>query len=335
MHRCNHHPNLIMGSIMAIMGAALCATMSTGHIGFIRTAAAHEAAEGLPLGDRKISDTPRRGYVKACMSFRDTPDDGIKRPWVRNGYWYPSEKPIVEGAILWPDADSHIQVEADRRLIRSNGLPKHITGIFPIAPGTQAYLYDHDEGRIQAYSVTLDLPATPELTKDESCVPMGMIGVTKDGVALFNAFDAEGFDAPAHEIQDKCNGHPQFSGQYHYHNWSPCIKAERADAPVGWMLDGFPILGPTGVDGKKITNKDLDECHGRVGPVWMDGKLVTIYHYHFTLEYPYTIGCYRGHVDQAFLHVLMGKAGGIFQFLLPGGPPPPQQQPPQQPPPPR
>ena len=222
MHRCNHRPSLIMGSIMAIMGAALCATMSIGHIGFIRTAAAHEAAEGLPLGDRKISD-----------------------------------------------------------------------------------------------------------------VPMGMIGVTKDGVALFNAFDAEGFDAPAHEIQDKCNGHPQFSGQYHYHNWSPCIKAERADAPVGWMLDGFPILGPTGVDGKKITNADLDECHGRVGPVWMDGKLVTLYHYHFTLEYPYTIGCYRGHVDQAFLHVLMGKAGSIFQFLLPGGPPPPQQQPPQQPPPPR
>ena len=44
MHRCNHRPSLIMGSIMAIMGAALCATMSIGHIGFIRTAAAHEAA---------------------------------------------------------------------------------------------------------------------------------------------------------------------------------------------------------------------------------------------------------------------------------------------------
>ena len=44
----------------------------------------------------------------------------------------------------------------------------------------------------------------------------------------------------------------------------------------------------------EITNADLDACHGRVGPVRIDGRLVTTYHYRFTLEFPYTIGCFRG-----------------------------------------
>ena len=316
---------LMVLAILALPAIVVAAGLNpTGRLSFASAAWAHDASERLLLGDRKISPTPQSGYVKACMGFANRPDNGIKRPWVSDGYWYPSEKPMVEGAVAWPDADAHILIEGDRRLIRGNGLPKHPTGIYPIQPGTEAYLYDRNEGHIQAQSVTLDLPASPEVAKEAACVPMGMIGVTNDGVAIFNAFDAEGFDAPAHEIQDRCNGHPQFSGQYHYHNWSPCIKSKRADAPVGWMLDGFPILGPTGLKGEKITNADLDACHGRVGPVWIDGKMVTTYHYHFTLEYPYTIGCYRGTVDQAYLHELTGKIGTVFQFLLPSGPPPPK-----------
>ncbi len=60
------------------------------------------------------------------------------------------------------------------------------------------------------------------------------------------------------------------------------------------MLDGFPILGPYDEDGREITNAELDECHGRTGPVLIDGRVVTTYHYRFTLEFPYTIGCFRG-----------------------------------------
>jgi hypothetical protein len=123
---------------------------------------------------------------------------------------------------------------------------------------------------------------------------MGMIGFALSGAAIFSAFDAGGRDAPAHEIQDRCNGHPERSSQYHYHNWSPCLGAADGDAPVGWMLDGFPILGPLDAGGREITNADLDLCHGRVGPVRIDGRIVTIYHYRFTLEFPYTIGCFRG-----------------------------------------
>jgi hypothetical protein len=32
-----------------------------------------------------------------------------------------------------------------------------------------------------------------------------------------------------------------------------------------------------------------------------DGERRTIYHYHFTREYPYTLGCFRGAVEAAML----------------------------------
>jgi hypothetical protein len=60
------------------------------------------------------------------------------------------------------------------------------------------------------------------------------------------------------------------------------------------MLDGFPIFGPRGDGGRELTNVDLDECHGHTHEVELDGRRVATYHYHFTREYPYTIGCFRG-----------------------------------------
>ena len=50
---------------------------------------------------------------------------------------------------------------------------------------------------------------------------------------------------------------------------------------------GFPIHGYRGIGGVEMTNDDLDLCHGH-----QDADLS--YHYHATLEYPYTIGCYKG-----------------------------------------
>jgi hypothetical protein len=43
-----------------------------------------------------------------------------------------------------------------------------------------------------------------------------------------------------------------------------------------------------------LNNADLDECHGHVGEIPWNGKKVTKYHYHFTHEYPYSLGCFRG-----------------------------------------
>ena len=75
----------------------------------------------------------------------------------------------------------------------------------------------------------------------------GTVGVMKSGVPIYSAFDATGRDAVANEVQDRCGGHPQRSGQYHYHAVSVCLhdsgRSSRHSSLVGWALDGSGIYG--------------------------------------------------------------------------------------------
>ena len=118
------------------------------------------------------------------------------------------------------------------------------------------------------------------------------------GSPVFNAVDAGGRDAVAHELQDGCQGHPEIRGQYHYHNLTSCIADPGTghSALVGYAFDGFGIYGTRGEDGKQLTNAALDECHGHTHAIEWDGRSVVMYHYHATAEYPYTVGCARGTV---------------------------------------
>lgn len=261
------------------------------------SAVAHEA-DRLPLGDGKLTAVPRRGYLLACTSVVPGPGGAFRAgDWIAAGAWDPASKPIVEGDVAWPAASITVMVEGTARVVRTNGLPIHGTGEFPIRQGTAAYAFDRNPNRIEQHPEQLSLPKDPVVAAQPRCVPRGAVGVALSGVAIFNAADLGGRDAPAHEIQDRCNGHPEMNGQYHYHNWSPCLAVADPDAPVGWMLDGYPILGPVDADGHRLTNADLDECHGRVGPVTLPDGTSVQYHYRLTMEYPYTIGCFHGVVS--------------------------------------
>jgi hypothetical protein len=257
-------------------------------------AASAMAHDRLPLGDGKISAAPQRGFVMACDTHFPG-GGGAHRvgDWVQKGYWQRSTKPVVEGKVLWPNASINIVRAGAWREVRANNLPTHSSGVFPVRPGSRAYDYDRNPNSIAEQDIVLKLPELPQPAATPLCVPMGMIGFATSGVAIFNAFDLAGRDAPAYEIQDGCNGHPERQGQYHYHDWSPCLKARDADAPVGWMLDGYPILGPVDGRGKVYHTADLDACHGQTGPVRLDGKIRVQYHYRFTADYPYTIGCFK------------------------------------------
>jgi hypothetical protein len=117
------------------------------------------------------------------------------------------------------------------------------------------------------------------------------------GVVIFSAFDAEGRDAVAHEVQDNCDGHPQVSGFYHYHSLSDCIADTSTgghSSLVGYAFDGYGIYGYYGEDGSEVTNDDLDACHGHTHVVEWDGQMVEMYHYHATHEFPYVVGCFHG-----------------------------------------
>jgi YHYH protein len=252
----------------------------------------------LPLGDGKVSSSPRVGYVDACRQGPGRQGGADHAgSWIHGSTFDETAKPTVNGHVRWPGKIS-VKVEGSKLVITGNGLPKGATtGIFPISPSDDAYAYDRNPNSILSQTLSVTLPAKPKVAAKASCLPMGAIGVAVDGVAIFNALDDANRDAVAHEIQDSCNGHPQMSGIYHYHSIPTCLTGTTVKSQeelVGYAFDGFPIFGPRDSNGKLLTDADLDACHGHVGWVTLRGKRVRIYHYNATLEYPYTLGCFKG-----------------------------------------
>lgn len=285
-------------------GMLACALTLCGIIPSATAATVHHDVldvHHLPLGDGKVGTAPKRGYVMSCRTGPGGPG-GAQRdgPWIHGTTWDATEKLHVEGKVTWPQAEFSITETNDgrvvSRLVQGNGLPVDtLTGNFPISPSDPAYQYDRNPNSIGAYDMTLELPLEPQPAASPSCVPMGIIGVAVNGVAIFNALDAGARDAVAHEVQDLCNGHPQGTEIYHYHGPSPCLPGESENEKlIGYALDGFGIYSMYDAGGTELTNADLDECHGRVSTVDWNGKHVAIYHYVLTREYPYTVGCFRG-----------------------------------------
>lgn len=279
-----------------ILLAAFCGSVAAG-------ADERLDASALPLGDGKISSEPTPGYVYPCTTHFRGGGAQHSGDWLGQASWDATRKIHVQGAVPWPDARFSIRTANGVRQIVGNGLPiNHTTGIFPVEASDPAYRIDRNPNAIAARQIILNLPLLPEAAAEASCVPMGMIGITTGGVAIFNALDDAGRDAVAHEVQDRCDGHPQKQGLYHYHGPSPCHAAEAENnALIGYALDGFGIYSNRDENGKELTNADLDECHGRTSRIQWDGQQVTMYHYVLTREYPYTLGCFRGRLPDGGL----------------------------------
>ena len=260
-------------------------------------------ATKIPIGDGNVSTSAKVGNVFACKtSFASGVGAEVTGPWVNTTAhtWNSTKKVNVSGNVSWPNAVFSVTVSGDKRVITGNGLPiNHTTGIFPIASSESAYTYDHNPNGIKAQSINLSLPLNPTVASTPSCLPDGAIAILNDGVVLFNPLDEVGRDAPAYEtLDDQCDGHPQQQGIYHHHNIPSCILAKASGANtstlVGYAYDGFGIYVERDKNGKMLTSANLDECHGRISKVMWDGNLVEMYHYVGTLEYPYTVGCYKG-----------------------------------------
>lgn len=217
-----------------------------------------------------------------------------------DGSWDYTKKPQVEGEVTWAH-DFEIKLDGEgNRIISGNNLPNHPTGIFPIQPNTTAWLYDKNPNIISEQEINLKLPALPSIAAQPSCVGFGPAGFSVTGAAIYHGASTLGTDAAAHEMLDKFGGHTDGTERYHYHYPSKEIQdhihlhTSGHSAIMGYMLDGFGIYGPYGENGELLKSKDLDECHGHMHPVLWDGKMVNIYHYHWTYDFPYNIGCYKG-----------------------------------------
>lgn len=69
--------------------------------------------------------------------------------------------------------------------------------------------------------------------------------------------------------------------------------SEGENVLVGYARDGFGLFGSK-ENGVVVKNEKLDACHGHTHEIFWDEILVSIYHYHVTQEFPYTVGCYAG-----------------------------------------
>jgi len=213
------------------------------------------------------------------------------------------------------------------RLFVGNGLPTTPMGTYPVQSNDPAYSYytalpggtnpagtDVATGNpayvnaaaigISAYPLVSFVPLNPVIS---GAYPINslIVGITLTGAAwhVEKANDSSGrYYNPLNALpNDACYGHP-YNQQYHYHSYSwKCFDQGTAgkQSPVyGFALDGFPITGPRGADGKELTNADLDICHGTTSEITMpDGLKKVTYHYVLNREYPHSVGCFRGKVN--------------------------------------
>jgi len=251
----------------------------------------------LRLGNAYLSTTaPAVGKLFSCVAGNASApgSNTAKITWIDNaaGTWNLLRKPFlpaqagsgVAGTITVTDQNG-------TRTIQSNNLPVDAKlGDWPMTKYSLLTAIDQNPGTPSARVMTFALQSPATVAASPTCVGMGAIGITLNGVVLYNAVDARGNDAVANEIVDVFGGHPAMT-DYHYHS-----VPERLDAAagsdghsgiIGYIRDGFALYGYHGVGGTELSNSDLDECHGH-----SHGALG--YHYHATMEYPYTIGCYRG-----------------------------------------
>ncbi|XP_072051325.1 uncharacterized protein [Amphiura filiformis] len=164
-----------------------------------------------------------------------------------------------------------------------------VSFVFKGLPNHDTMMINPNQAIQQDFEV--DLPEYPTPLIKEECLTGGPIGWTIHGVALFNPFNIEGSNAVEGDMAeefDDCQGHPDMTGTYHYHQLPDACVFPGVDTSVhGIARDGFPIYGPYKEDGTLVQESELDKCHGRCGE---DGK----YRYHMTKVYPYILGCFRG-----------------------------------------
>ncbi len=184
-------------------------------------------------------------------------------------------------------------------VIKSEDLPDHKS---PYYLGTQweSTMYEDYNGnnsqfnlnpnRIKKQNLTFKLPLNPTPASNPQSTPLGSIGISLNGVPFYNQYAGPNNQPLTFEVNsfDQAYGHPQMSGQYHYH-WEPLYLTANfgEDALLGFLLDGYPVYGPM-ENGQSVTNGQLDAYHGH-SHATLEFPQGT-YHYHITDQDPYING---------------------------------------------
>jgi hypothetical protein len=187
----------------------------------------------------------------------------------------------------------NIYIDGSYVVLETKGVPNHTSPYWGL--GHSLYEPPHsgmvvNPNRIAEQNLVFRIPLNPKAASTISATPLGPIGISVNGVALYNQY--AGPNQPLErEIAtfDRYHGHPQQTGQYHYHI-EPLRLTNDDNSLVGFLLDGFPVYGRKDIDGAHPTN--LDDANGHFGATidYPNG----IYHYHITPSEPYISGGFKG-----------------------------------------
>jgi hypothetical protein len=255
------------------------------------------AAGAAPLGDGLITSSapaPARAYSCTALTRDRTRDP----PWIAGGRFDPARVPRIDGSVAWPDASFTIRRRGSTASFAGNALPVDSrTGVFPVLASDDAARYAGDQAVLRPQRLSGAVPRKPRAGRPRCISARRPVGVGLDGVPIMPPFTPAGRDAVAREVADACGGSSDSLGRYHYRAAIPCVARDARGAhsrQVGWARDGFAIFGPRGADGLRLRSSDLDACHGHTHRVVIGGVARTVYHYHLTGDFPYTLGCFRG-----------------------------------------
>jgi len=150
--------------------------------------------------------------------------------------------------------------DANYVYVRSEGMASYEMGPFTGNPNTPAG---------QGFIWKINRNPAPESGTHTSEPVTGPLGVAVNGVALYGKGDSRSYDPMSNSnspmglgiwnadawvsegatMDANGNGHPQQSGQYHYHANPSSLYTDPSGSHspiIGWAFDGYPIYGPFG-----------------------------------------------------------------------------------------
>jgi hypothetical protein len=191
----------------------------------------------------------------------------------------------------------NVYVEGNFIVIETDNIPDHGSPYFN-QTDTRYEAYNGSNtnfmlnpNRIASQNITFRIPINPTVAAVNSATALGPIGISLNGVVFYNQYAGPNNQPLTAEINtfDQYLGHPQGTGQYHYHQEPTSLTARLGkSALLGWLLDGYPVYGPKEESGVDVTNSFLDDYHGHGHPT-IDYPNGT-YHYHITPLDPYING---------------------------------------------
>lgn len=170
----------------------------------------------------------------------------------------------------YTDEVTDLTCSGDNAKFNSSGLPDQSHALMEgITASNQQFPIVHNH--------QTTIPLSPKEAGRTTSTSAGPIGVAVNGISLFNPDtqgpDVAGTGRPPNTYDigelDECGGHAGRGDDYHYHIAPKCLieelgadHVENKKRPIGYAMDGFPILALGWFDKGNDIEGLLDDCRG-------------------------------------------------------------------------